>query len=720
MKFVALVVFAVLSFCSLAIRAAVLEPPVFNRAAGTVPTGFAFMLTNLNSSGAVMFTTDGADPRTPAGTVYTNARALWAPVTVNRTTTVKARVLRNADWSDMVEATFVASNDYTRIIISELMYQPPGTNGAHERSREWVELKNTGTEVLDLSGVEFRGFVFPQGSQIGPGEFKVLPRNPNVFALDHPGVRADGFYLVPLLNDDATVTLNHASGAVMFSMSYGTFGPWPTTPDDHNFTEKGFSLVPVDPNNIAHPHSYHSWRPSSFEGGSPGMDDPPETRQRIFVNELLARPGGVYPFEAVEFYNPSSEEVDIGYWFLTDSRRGPKQYHIPANTIVPAQGYLVLDSRQLDSNPSNRVAFGTYESVYLYSANSNRNLTGLSHGYNFLETQPGVSLGRVLNSVGDEFFFPQRTHTIGGANAGPTVGPLVISEVMYHPLEGEPQYVEFVNVTDDAYPLEDIQDPWVPWEFHFSGWEFLPTNVIVEPRGMILKVSEDPDVFRARYDVPDNVVVIGGLQTYPGYFPSELVLYRPSGWMQTVDGNLPRDVPVDAVDFGEHYPWPAAANGSGASLQRLVFNEFGNDPKNWRASHNISPGRPNFASPLDGWREWHFTPAELADPATAGDNADPDDDGLNNVTEYAFNLDPKSPGRLPVRIEIFEGYLTATVVKNMIATDIDIIGESAGALDGPWSSADVETGFAWPDTILRDRVPNASTRFLRISVVVRR
>ena len=43
------------------------------------------------------------------------------------------------------------------------------------------------------------------------------------------------------------------------------------------------------------------------------------------------------------------------------------------------------------------------------------------------------------------------------------------------------------------------------------------------------------------------------------------------------------------------------------------------------------------------WLQANFTPAELADPAISGDNADPDHDGIVNELEYAFGLDPNNP-----------------------------------------------------------------------------
>ena len=46
---------------------------------------------------------------------------------------------------------------------------------------------------------------------------------------------------------------------------------------------------------------------------------------------------------------------------------------------------------------------------------------------------------------------------------------------------------------------------------------------------------------------------------------------------------------------------------------------------------------------VEAWRALHFTPAQLADPAISGDDADPDRDGLPNLLEYALGLDPWQP-----------------------------------------------------------------------------
>ncbi len=46
------------------------------------------------------------------------------------------------------------------------------------------------------------------------------------------------------------------------------------------------------------------------------------------------------------------------------------------------------------------------------------------------------------------------------------------------------------------------------------------------------------------------------------------------------------------------------------------------------------------AEDFDAWAHAYFTPAQLADNTVAGPGADPDGDGVPNLLEFAFNLDP--------------------------------------------------------------------------------
>lgn len=578
-------------FFSSAVQAQLLAP-VFTTSAGPVPVGSTFALTNINPGGAILFTTDGSDPRTSVGSVRTNALTYRRPVTINRTVTVQARVRLGTNWSELATATFTSPYDYSKLVISELAYQPPGTNGTHERSREFAEIKNVGTETLDISGVNFKGFVFPAGSSIGPGEFRVLIRNTNAFLADHPGARIDGVYLSPLNNGDAEVQLFHATGAELFSMYYGTYGPWPTLPDDHNFSEKGFSLMMADPAGHSDPHHYHSWRTSVFQGGSPGADDPPDARPRIKVTEVLARPGDRgHPLEAVELFNPHSTNVNIGGWYLSDQREVPQGFRLPPNTVVPAHGYLMLDETVFRTGTTNDLGFNSLgNDIYLFSASSNGTLTGYGHGFSFMGSERGFTYGLQTNSVGEEFFVPQLWQSLGAPNLGPLLGPAIVTEMMFHPPPGELRFIELENLTDGVLPLYDVTAPDNVWRiaFRIMGFDF-PTNSTVPARSLFLIVEGNAEAFRTRYNVPAAVPIFGGLGQH--FMEEEIILlYRYSG----MSGPLFRTVPVESVEVKFRHPWPAGAYGTGYSLERHSTQEFGSDPRNWRLSPTgASPGRPN-------------------------------------------------------------------------------------------------------------------------------
>ncbi|MFN0127283.1 MAG: hypothetical protein ACKV19_11425 [Verrucomicrobiales bacterium] len=63
----------------------------------------------------------------------------------------------------------------------------------------------------------------------------------------------------------------------------------------------------------------------------------------------------------------------------------------------------------------------------------------------------------------------------------------------------------------------------------------------------------------------------------------------------------------------------------------------------------IQLGDYQFGTAIQRWRNLHFTSAQLDDPSVSGHEADPDNDGVTNLLEFAFNSPPlsASPSRLP-------------------------------------------------------------------------
>lgn len=122
--------------------------------------------------------------------------------------------------------------------------------------------------------------------------------------------------------------------------------------------------------------------------------------------------------------------------------------------------------------------------------------------------------------------------------------------------------------------------------------------------------------------------------------------------------------------------------------------------------------------PVDAWRFQYFG----GNPPLSGDGEDADGDGVLNLVEYAFGLDPKVSGLagLPVSGMEFDagtGYLTLTYVKDLTKADIVYQVESSIAFGG-WSGiSDTLVGTAGSLETRQARLPmNGIDKFLRLKV----
>jgi hypothetical protein len=86
------------------------------------------------------------------------------------------------------------------------------------------------------------------------------------------------------------------------------------------------------------------------------------------------------------------------------------------------------------------------------------------------------------------------------------------------------------------------------------------------------------------------------------------------------------------------------------------------------------------------WKFSHF--GDNADnPDIAGDNADPDHDGIPNILEYAFGSDPNSPDtNPPLSGIIVSNRFQLQFNRNTSATDLTYTAQVTPALDGDWSN----------------------------------
>ena len=454
----------------------------------------------------------------------------------------------------------------TNLVFNELMYNPPGDGVTDGDEFEFIELKNIGSVSLELSGLFFSEgveFSFANGTQLAPSALFLLARNTNAFASRYPGVAVNGVYTGKLNNDGETVTISHQTAGEIITISYTDRAPSPVTPDGF-----GFSLVRGTDG---------TYRSSAAINGTPGSDGGASGVGGVVINEALA--SSTLPLkDTIELLNVSPTNVNISGWWLSDDPTLPQKFRIPTRPALAPGQFALFNEDDFNPTPGLGVSFSLGslgDDVYVFSADGTGALTGYSHGFTFGGSQDGVSFGRYVNSVGEEQFPLLVSRTPGGANSGPRIGPVVIGEIHYNPKSNPDEFLELRNLTGASLPLFDPAHPTNTWGLSGASFDF-PTNVSLPPNGSLLLVSDNPVAFRARFNVPASVAI-----------------FQYAGTLQDSGENLELRAPdspttngtpyyaVDTVRYNDRKPWPLAADGAGASLQRVNLSAYGDDPTNW-------------------------------------------------------------------------------------------------------------------------------------------
>jgi hypothetical protein len=357
---------------------------------------------------------------------------------------------------------------------------------------------------------------------------------------------------------------------------------------------------------------------------------------RIWLNELLAHTDP--PLEdAVEFYNPGTERVEMGGWFMTDDLDNPTRFKFPTNFVVEPQSYAVLYEHQFrtQSDPTD-FTFNSAHGGTLYIIEANAEGVPLSYlEMTFDATANGVSLGRIVTTDGDVDYTAMACRTFGqdapksvqqfrtgtgkanncaGFGTFSTAwGPVIISEIMYHPTDEFgtnnvlDEYIELRNVTKTPVKLYDPAFPTNGWVIDGGAYyEFSGTAKDTIPGlGYLLLVHFDPvaepdklAAFTNKFRVPKGTVIRGPFIGNLANNDDIVGLYRPDppqGPTHPDFGFVPY-ILTDRVHYELKSPWATNANGTGLSFQRLNTPSYGDEPSSWR-DDVPTPGRPN-AQPI--------------------------------------------------------------------------------------------------------------------------
>jgi len=579
--------------------------PSFSIHGGYVQQGCVLEMSTANGSGIIYYTMDGTDPRLPTPLSQTNpqiapqATVYTGPLSISNSCLVRARIFDNGEWSALNEAAFGIGPVKENLRITELMYNPPKPPAdvpVDKDDYEYIELQNIGDQAINLANVKFTNgiyFIF-EPLEVQPGQFILVVKNKAAFRSRYPefvGVIA-GEFTGALDNSGEHIELQDGIGNVIHDFKYSD--RWYKITDGNGGSLSIRNAADAD---LTLWGREEGWRASAFSGGSPGFDDPDPAvvplSGSVVINELLAHSHASEP-DWVELHNTTSQAIDIGGWFISDNINDFMKYRIADNTILAPYGCVVLYENQHFGNAQdpgcrNPFAFSsTGESCFLRSGlDADGRITGYYDEAIFGASLTGVAFGRHQKNSGVHDFVAMSANTPGSANAYPKVGPVIISEIMYHPAphagygHRELEYVELHNISDLPVMLQEY-DPdlqvQTPWRFGDGIDYTFPLNTTIQAGGYLV-VAKNILAFTALYgSLPNLAGPYGGQLDNDG---EQLQLSIPGGIDST--GNRCY-IGADMVHYKDSDHWSKDADGTGLSLTRIENEAYGNDGTNWQAT----------------------------------------------------------------------------------------------------------------------------------------
>ena len=121
-----------------------------------------------------------------------------------------------------------------QLVITKINYNPVLTTSFTSNDQEFIEIKNCGSQVVNLSGIYFAGlglsYQFPANSTIAANSSLYLASKATTF-FSRYGLNAFGEFYRNLSNSNQNLILSDAFGNTIDTVFYYDTAPWPTSPD---------------------------------------------------------------------------------------------------------------------------------------------------------------------------------------------------------------------------------------------------------------------------------------------------------------------------------------------------------------------------------------------------------------------------------------------------------------------------------------------------------
>ena len=330
--------------------------------------------------------------------------------------------------------------------------QPNNTSGLtdnHGEREPWIELYNSGTNALSLSGfflannfLTLTQWAFPSGAVLSAGEFKVL------FADGEPGESTTSewhtsFRLTSPTGSVALVRLVNSTPQIVDYLNYSVSAP-----------NRSFGSVP-DGQPFERREMFYATPGATNNGAAPPV--------AVYINEwmaanthTLANPANGKFDDWFEIYNPGTNTADLGGCYLTDTLTDPFQFQVPNNGqyVVPPGGFLLVwadgsSSHNTTNAADLHVSFQlskSGEAIGLFASDGT-----LIDAVTFGSQTNDVSQGRYPDGFGPIYFLPAPTPRAANQRPFQTVTGQVELENFVGPARnGVGTRLVTLKATDDA------------------------------------------------------------------------------------------------------------------------------------------------------------------------------------------------------------------------------------------------------------------------------
>jgi hypothetical protein len=494
------------------------------------------------------------------------------------------------------------------VVISEIMADPTPQVGLP--NNEWIELRNTSTNPINLQGWR----IGDASGQSGPMPAFVLQPDSFVIVTSAGAVSAMSVFgrtisvtSFPSLNNDADeLYLRSAQGRIIHYVSY-TSGWYQNTLK----AAGGWTLEIVDPRNPC--SGISNWKASiDPKGGTPAKRNSVDA-----VNNDQTPPGlkGAFLIDNTTIILTFDEPLD------SSSAATISRYSISPSVAITSAIALAPSFTQVQlklSSPLNTSTINTITATGVTDCKGNQ-----------IGTRNTVRIG-----------VPQV--------AAP--GDVIINEILFDPKPTGFDYVEFYNRSNKIIDASQLHIANRNSSGAISSLVKLSATSLYIFPGDYIVVTQNSSSLDKEYLVknPDAVLTLSSLPSFPND-KGTVVLLNFQG------------VVIDEVAYSEKWHFALIRDAEGVALERIDPNGPSQDKNNWTSAASTAgygtPGYQNSQYKLAG----NLNATVEVSPKVFS----PDNDGFNDLAIISYQL---SESGFVANINIFDA--NGRLVRNLVKNDI--------------------------------------------------